>query len=259
MIKKGKYLLVPMLSLIILSAAPNVYGDSINYDENGQKVYDYAELLSDSEEREITEKLVETSKETKLDLVVVTTNDTQGKSTSLYADDFYDDNGFGYDKKYGDGVLLLIDMEHREVFISTAGDAISRVSDSDVEDILDEIAPFLTNESYMQAVEEFIEGIDDIDDNAFTYLRNPIISLLIALAVAGVAVFIMGMSSKTKVTVGSTTYLEGGRIKLGARIDHFTHTTTTRRKIENDNNHSGSSSVRTSSSGHSHGGGGRSF
>lgn len=261
MMKIRKYLFAIIIMAAVITVGITAYAGDAAYDDDDRKIFDYAGLLSDGEEKEISEKLAEAAKSVKLDLVVVTTEDTEGKTTALYADDFFDDNGFGYDKERGDGVLFLIDMEHRQVFISTSGKGISYVSDDDVDSMLDEITPCITEGRYADGVEAFIDGIESVDDTVFTYLRNPFISIVIALAVSGIAVLIMSMSSKTKVTVGSRTYMKSGSFNLSTRTDHFTHTTTTRRKIETDNDNSGggSSSVRTSSSGNSHGGGGRSF
>lgn len=290
--------------MILLSAGASYGGepdydiDDSHYDDSGQKVYDYAELFDDGEEAHIQSAIVRAAKKVKLDIIIVTIDDNDGKSAKQYAADFYDDNGFGYDCDCGSGVLMLVDMSSRDVAISTAG--MARIYlDRETEAMLDEIAPCLTDGEYMAAAEAFVdyveskgeEALGDSDyeeayeawysfkhsdvksqdefyeqyadagaDTIFTIFRNPLISVLVAAAVAGMAVAVMSVSAKTQVTAGSRTYMDENGLKLSVRRDMFTHTTTTRRRIETNNNSGGGSSGSTrSSSGHSHGGGSRHF
>ena len=64
-----------------------------------------------------------------MDIVIVITDDVKGKSSMDFADDFYDDNGYGigFDSS---GLLFLVNMEDREVWISTAGTAIKVFTDA---------------------------------------------------------------------------------------------------------------------------------
>lgn len=53
-------------------------------------------------------------------------------------------------------MLLLIDMDNREVAITTTGEAQYSIRQSQMDAILDEIAPKLTAGDYAGAVEVFI-------------------------------------------------------------------------------------------------------
>lgn len=277
----------------IVSYAKNSYNvDDSHYDDTEPKIYDEAELFSDSEEEELQKSLVSAAKRIKLDLVIVTTNYNRGKESLLYASDFYDDNGFGYDYDCGSGVILLIDMDNREVAISTAG--VCRVYlDSMTDDMIEEITPYLSDGDYTGAARYFInkvrelalEAFEDDDyeeafeawyssdhssisaqndfydkyiprDNFFTVFKNPLIDIVIGFVIAGVAVLIMNSTSKTGSTINERTYMEGGQINLRVRHDQFTHTTTRRRKIETESSGGGGGhgGGHVSSSGHSHGG-----
>lgn len=267
--------------------------DDSHYDDTEQKIYDNADLFTDSEEIKLQQYLVTTAKELKLDLVIATIDYNRGKDTLLYASDFYDDNGFGYEFNCGSGVILLIDMDNREVAISTAG--VCRVYlDSETDDMIDDITPYLSDEEYMEAAEYFIsrvkelalEAADDSDydeafevwyssdhssisaqndfydkyipqETFFTVFKNPLVDIIIALVIAAVATAVMSSSSKTKTDVNEKTYMIGGHIDLKIRHDMFTHTTTTRRKIQTDSGSHGGGGHgggHVSSSGHSHGG-----
>ena len=89
-----------------------------------ERVYDYADVLTDAEEADLREYIAEKEKERHIDIVLVTfSQSVEGEeamekyglnSTSWernmqdLADDFWDENKFGYNKGFeGDGVLLL--------------------------------------------------------------------------------------------------------------------------------------------------------
>ncbi len=278
--------------------------DDSNYDDKQQKIYDDANLLTSAEKEKLAKSIIKAAKEAKLDIIVVTTNDTKGKSSQKYADDFYDQNKFGYEYNYGSGVLLLIDMDNREVYISTSGLGILFINDNYIERILDNITPLVSSEKYYSCTEKFVNNVktyalkgmknvkyeetlekwydgkydinekfDKIYENnkvvdeetVFTYLQNPLYSVIIALIIATITLLCLMATSKTKVTVNGRTYMKNP-VNFSVRQDHFTHTTTTKRKIETDSsgskgssNRSSRSSTHRSSSGRTHGGGGRKF
>ena len=87
------------------------------------RVFDQANLFTATEKQELERQIATERGKMKLDLVVVTTNEADGKSTEAYADDFYDQGGYGYGAKKS-GVLYLIDMDNRRIHVSTAGGGI---------------------------------------------------------------------------------------------------------------------------------------
>ena len=93
-----------------------------------QRVYDYADVLSDSEEQKLAELIAKCEEESKCDIVLVTIDQEVGVSDSEWehtmvnlADDFYDQKAFGYDQPYGDGALLLDNWYHAGMSDSQAG------------------------------------------------------------------------------------------------------------------------------------------
>ena len=68
------------------------------------RVFDQANLFSAAEKQELERQIATEREKMKLDLVVVTTNQAGGKSAEAYADDFYDQGGYGYGAKKS-GVL----------------------------------------------------------------------------------------------------------------------------------------------------------
>lgn len=262
------------------------------YSTDHPKVYDDADLFTDEEEEMLEEMAIKYGEAVRLDLIVYTIDENQNKSVMQIADDFYDYNYFGYDDCDGSGAILLIDMYHRELWMTTAGLAQAYIDENTEDDILDEIQSWVKSGDYYEAAEAFIMGVneagedfigdsdndklleewyageyseyDDIAEqlkpNFFTKFENPLLCLGIGLVAALIVVGIMLIRSKTRMTVGSRTYLRNGSLNFPVRNDVFIRTTTTKRVIQSNSGGSGGGSrSHRSSSGRSHGGGGRSF
>lgn len=242
---------VLIVMLIMLGAFPALCLDT------SLKVYDEASLFTDSELSQLQERAQELSEGKNLDVVILTINDAQGKTSMAYADDYYDYNGFGYG---GDnsGLLLLIDMDNRKSWISTTGRAIHYFNDSAINNILDNITGYLSDENYASAADTFLDKVESTPTNGFEKsAQNILIYLLVAIGVAGICVGIMSINNKGRKTTNHDTYLDKNSIVLSDNRDIYIRTAVTKRHI--DTSSGGGSSTHTGSSGTSHGGGGRSF
>ena len=125
---------------------------------SGIKVYDFASLLTLDEIETLQEKATSLADTYQMDIGIVTTEDTKGASAMTYADNFYDENGFGYgiDK---DGLLFLIDMDHRELYISTCGKGITYFTDLRISQMLDSIYYFASDGDYYGAATDFLDQV----------------------------------------------------------------------------------------------------
>ena len=103
--------IIPFISSIIISL---IFTITINADLNF--VVDDANLLSSQEETKLRIDLENFKNEYNMDAVIVTSNNLNGKSQQDYADDYFDYNGYGVGKEKS-GLLLLIDMENRNIWI----------------------------------------------------------------------------------------------------------------------------------------------
>ena len=252
--------------------AANAMMDRVSYSLSGEvrqayadidtslKVYDDADLFTEEEERELRKWAQKIASEKKMDVVLVTTEDTLGKSSMAYADDFFDYNGFGYGPDY-DGVLLLINMDIREVWISTTGRGITAFTDAAIDDILDEMELPLSNDQFYTAARIFLKKAEYYASHGFQKAAYHIPGLLfISFIVAGLAVLGMAAQNKTMKTTTPATYLVGDSFRLRDNRDIYIRTAVTKRSISSSSGSgSGGSSTHRSSSGRSHGGGGRKF
>ncbi|HJB25305.1 MAG TPA: TPM domain-containing protein [Firmicutes bacterium] len=222
------------------------------------KIYDYAGLLTPEQIQSLSEKLITTGEKRKMDLVIVTTDDTKGRSSRDYADDFYDYNGFGIGEEKN-GVLLLIDMEHRNAWISTTGKAISVINSNRIDKILDDVAPPLTDGNYEKSCLAFINKTNHylLDDQLISP-QTFLIFVGISLAIGAIGVLIMVASNRlVKKGTQAGAYVTG-EIAITGQNDIFLRSSVTRTAIPK-NTSSGGGGSHTGSSGTSHGGGGRSF
>lgn len=280
---KGYTLLLMMLMVLLLST---VIVSGVT-----PKVFDKAQLFSSQELEDLERLTSELSEVVQLDIAIVTTADNEGKSSRDYADDFYDQNGFGYGPE-ADGLLLLINMEDREVYISTCGKAIQYFTDARIENILDQIYTSLGDGHYYDAAVSFLNQVEyyveiGIPQNQNTQYENNgtspspgqapyynnapqrteltmgqkiLIYLVASFAVGGVAVLIMALNNKGISTANQRTYLKNQALDIYNRQDQHVDTQVTFVTIQTNNNSGGgTSSTHRSSSGRTHGGGGRKF
>lgn len=242
-----------MISLLLM-AFPSAGLDT------GLKVYDDANLFTNAEESSLREKAQRIAYEKNMDVVVVTTYNTLGKTSMEYADDFFDYNGFGYGSGY-DGILLLIDMEHRIAWISTSGRAIRIFSDRRIDKILDKMEGHLKENRFYEAANAFLNEVEYYLSGGFKKsVRYIPVYLGISFAAAGISVGVMGSHNKGRKTVTANTYLVPDSLRLRENRDVYIRTSVTRREISSGaSGGSGRSTTHTGSSGRVHGGGGRRF
>lgn len=123
------------------------------YDE---RLIDEADLLSNSEESKLLSKLNRISEDNYTDVIVVTVDSLGEKTGTEYADDFFDDNGYGYGSN-NDGILLLVSMEYRDWAISTCGSAINVFSDDILKIMENKFLPKLSKDSYYEAFDTYAD------------------------------------------------------------------------------------------------------
>lgn len=270
MVRLPKVLLVLCIILLISSMA---FADK-------ELVFDEANLFTESEIENLHKEANSISDEYNMDIVIVTTDDAQGKSSRDFADDYFDYNGFGRGTDY-DGILFLIDMDNREAYISTSGIGIRYLTDKRIESILDMIYDEgLVKGDFYTASTEFLRGtkiyldagIPEGQYNEPENIRKPnritvldiIISLIGGTAVGGI--FYGNTRSRYKMPRRGNpySYRTNSFVNLTTNSDRLINSFVTTRYIPKPPSNSGGSSsgrstTHTSSSGRTHGGGGRKF
>lgn len=251
--------------------------------EDNRRIFDYADLLTEEEEKELNDLCLEKEDALKTELYILTTDDTEGKATVDYADDFGDENAFGYDREYGNYMILCIDMDNRMVWLSTSGKAEDYFTEARIDALLDALYDdlragdyFETCYSYIQSGEKYLSEEPEVNkvttdpdrykDTVFKYDQEEkpfylswYFRLAVSAATGAVVVGIMSYRAGTRMTANGNTYSRDGG-HMYNRADTFIRRSTTSRRIESNTGGSGGGGGHhTSSGGHSHGGGGRSF
>lgn len=247
-----------------------------------ERVFDYADVLTDGEEEKLRELISQKETETGCDIVLVTLRESLEEYarsyedkigsvapyqyTMVYADNFYDEHKFGYNKPWGDGVIL-VDNWFREAdgkvysWLSTCGKAEDRFSGQMIDSLLDRALEHVDSDPY-GAYKKYVELFADYMDTQRKISIPVWAPLLAALVAAVIFVSVQLKGNSGKKTVNAATYAAGGRApRLRRREDIFLRKTVSRRRIERNNSSGGGGGGgghHVSSGGVSHGGGGHS-
>lgn len=246
-----------------------------------RRVFDYANVLTDAQEAELEELIAKREQQIGCDLVLVTINESVlaaygmtentdanwERAMMQYADDFYDQNNFGYNMVHGDGALLLDNWYEGETgsWFSTCGRVYTHYSNYMINRVLDDVYDLVERDPY-RAYRTYIENVyremgggdkEPIGEAVFG-------SLVISLIVAIIFVVSHLKGKLGKKTTEASTYLEQGSIRFNVRQDELIgkHVTSTVISTSSSGGSGGRSSGgggggHRSSGGVSHGGGGR--
>lgn len=246
-----------------------------NNDESPiERVYDYAEVLTDEEEQELRILIAKKETEIQADIVLVTINEPMEKDgisweTAMmnYADDFYDNHNYGYNKVWGNGVLLLDNYYEGQAgsWLSTCGNVYEKFGNYEINRVLDAVyyglddGAYNAYSKYVYTVCDYMQDTEEVEGIPFIGIF--IIPTIVAVIYACIHLF----QAKAKDTTNASTYVAGGRPVMKVQRDDFIRKSVTKRRIESSSSSSGGGSRSSggrggshrSSSGVSHGGGGR--
>lgn len=234
---------------------------SIVVSAKDQRVFDDAGLLKDNEITQLEDRISDLRDKYKdYDFVIVTTNNTNGKTSMAYADDYYDENEFGVGDKHS-GFLMLFDMQHRKVWISTKGKGIKALSDSEIQDVVNATLPDMSSASYYDAADSCLDEIQNQVEKHVKKITPIELCGIIVISALVFVIFVAVVKSKYGKEGECQPYpfKERGKVQLTHKNDIFVREYTTHVKIQSSSGGGGGSSTHTSSSGSSHGGGGGSF
>lgn len=242
-------------------------------------VVDQAGLFSAAEASDLAGQAERIGQAYGLEMIVVTTDDAAGKSARDYADDFYDQNGYGIgtDKS---GILFLLDLDNREAYISTAGSGIRYLTDQRIESVLDAVFDadladgdyFAASQAFLTATEAFlIQGIPadqyTVEEQGPNTLTAP--EGLAGLAVSGVSGLAFALVNKKRYKgnprPGFFDYHRNSLVSMGVVADNLVNSRVTSRPLPRPQSTGGPgsgggrSTVHRSGGGSFHGGGGRKF
>ena len=115
-----------------------------------ERVFDYAGIFAEGEKDLLEETITQLREEMKAEVVVLTVKEAGGRSAQEVADGFYFDQGFG-EAYHENGILFLVDMDNRELYLGTYGSMIRVLTDKRIERILDKVYAAAASGQYGQA------------------------------------------------------------------------------------------------------------
>ena len=232
-----------------------------------RRVIDNAGLLSSGEIQELERRIAAIASTYNFDLVILTEKNIGSARPMDYADDYFDNNGYGIGANR-DGCLFLQVTESRDIFFSTSGRGERILNSAAFNRLENDVIQFLRADDPAGAYRVFIRDWEGIlasnangkSDNVIAkhapafYALSWVVSLIIGL----VALMLMkAKMSNVRPKTEADSFIIPGSLAFTRRQDAFLYSKVTKiERKESSSSSSLSSSSHTSSSGHSHGGGG---
>lgn len=242
-----------------------------------ERVFDRADVLTDAEEEKLRKLIAKRERQTGCDIVLVTLNESlqeyayehqeyvaADRYVMVYADNFYDEHLFGYDKPQGDGVLLLDNLYREDdgwaySWLTTTGRAEGKYSGSMIDHLLEKsyrwskLSPYLGYKAYINQFYHDMNGFGLISIN-FS------VPVILGLSLFLTVFFVVGNlgSEAGKKTTTAKTYVKDGKVKVNHREDRFIRKAVVQHRIQSSSGggSGGGGGHHVSSGGVSHGGGG---
>jgi uncharacterized protein len=232
------------------------------------RIVDNADLLSVSEKNDLSSLLDSIATTFNFDLVIVTEKSIGNKSPMEYADDFFDDGGYGMGNGR-DGCIFLRVMGSRDYGFSTSGRGIIILNPSAFNKLESDTGKYLGKDDYYAAFRAFIMAWDkflklDAKGRSYNFFyRYNLVLMIIAWLVAFVIGLIVvstwkhGMNKALPKTQAAS-YIIPESLNFATKKDSFLFSKVekTKRETQSSASASGSRSAHISSSGRIHGGGG---
>lgn len=245
----------------------------VNSDE---KIYDFADILTPSEETEIYSYITEFRNKTGFDMVFVTI-DSYFSSDNLndtFASDFYDYNDFGLDIENYSGVLIYRNNNSstRYFGLYSFGDAQLYYNTYRIDNILDEIESDFKHDYYEDGVYTVVSMLNEYyDDGIMSSYKNayidengiirfnysiPFIPCLIASVVITFITMLIIVKKNKMIRKASkaTEYLNKESISMLESRDEFINSHTSSYTIQSSSGSRGGSRIGSSGRGFSGGG-----
>lgn len=245
-----------------------------------EKVYDYANILTEDEENILKEKIDKFISETNLDMAIVIpsftySNDSENED---YAANFYDYNDFGMGNEKNSGVLFLRNANPKDPYfnIYTFGDAQLYYDYNRLESVLDKVYPDISSKNYLSGFTDFIDemtryykagiskSLDNYKVNKNGYLKEkfriPWFEVIGASALLTIIILVVLVKKNKMIMKASdaTEYLDRKSFTINEKRDKFINSHISSYTMSSSSSSGGggiSSSSGSSGGGHSSGGG----
>jgi len=204
-----------------------------------KKIYDYAQILSESEENKLKVKIDKYIKKYNIDMVIVTVKHYNQNTLTEYMKLFYDTNKFGIgDNK--SGIMFTLDLKNNDVGVKTFGIADGLYSNLEIDKILNKINK---EKNYADKADDFIRysnkyinEVDNIETKESILIKIDWVgNVIFAFIISVIIIFIGFIKLKTREAKTNTeNYVKS--LIITTSEDSFITTNTKKRRIGNKKN-----------------------
>ena len=220
--------IIPLFILLALLFSVSAGAETLTH------VVDSAGSLSASEEADLEQKAQEVFDLTGFDIILHTTNDSQGKGPMDYSFDYY--HAFRDPERYPDGALLAIMYDTRDYYEAARGKGIELLTHRESYDLGDVVQAKLSDGDAYGAMRDYVRYVRRLLipptplERAFEF----ILFYLIGGFIIGL-IYALILKSKLKIAKfqsGAAAYVIQGSLNLTQSEDIYLYQTVTRTKIE---------------------------
>jgi len=236
--KQSKRLISSLFVVVLFFWASGVWAQEVVK----QRVFDEAELLSDSEKDSLQAELDKISNEFDADFIVATKKKLDGVSIQYFANQFFEQHG----NKQGSGAIIAISMAERDINFTAFGkiyDQHKRRLDT----IRASVGKYMTAKRYHEGFMHFaLQVRPPTFFSKFAIIAGYWQPWVFALVFTAIVVGFLAYNHKGTITVGSSTYAVPGAFELISSEDRYLRTTTTRTKVTSSKSSGGGGGGRSS-------------
>lgn len=240
-----------------------------NNEAPAERVYDYADVLTDAEEEQLRRYIAEKEKALRIDIVLVTISQpVQGAAAKEQygyrsvqwednmqdiADDFWDDNRYGYNKGFnGDGILLLHNWYEGQngEQLATSGKVEKNLSIHDLHAILYAVDDYYETDPF-RAYLAYVDAVEGLLNRSSVHSLAGGLGIIVPLITAVIYAAVHLVQKQAQNTTAVNAYVQGGKPEMNRRSDDLLRKTVATRRIQTSSG-SGGSSGRSSGGGGGH-------
>lgn len=175
-------------------------------------VVDDGNLLTESQKQQLKDKIQAVFETYNIDILILTTKNNHGKSAQQYAEDYYEQNGYGAGSNHN-GIVYLISMDTREYWITAYGTCDELLTTKRFDKLENHVTDYLSSGSYYQSFDTFVSDMQ-------TYLKQGNFDLARELKSAGIGL-VAGILIAFGVTYPKKKKLHS--VKEGMSAKNITH------------------------------------
>lgn len=215
------------------------------------RLEDWANLLTSSEEKELIKIMEPITAYGNVAFVSISSNPTY--STERYAESYYEEN-FGYSS----GIVFVIDMEERYIWIHSDGEIYKTVTTAYANTITDNVYSYASDEDYLTCASKAFEQVNTLLEGRtiaqpMKYISNALLAIVLALLINYFLVMMLSRSRKAS----TSQLIDGTFYKAEIKNPHAEFVKQTKRYSPQSRSSSGGGGGRSGGGGG--GGGGHRF